>query len=148
MSQKLCSIAEWQKADETQRFEGFKRMRKKVHQNEMFRVLECHMSIEETAKLCDVSLMQVKKWDSGKSPIPEIKRKLMEMHRCLKMDHLQWEGWFISNGTLHSPMGFKFKPQMLECLAIMHTTDRKDWLVRKTEYAARHYPRQKRRQRY
>lgn len=111
-------------------------MRRKLHKNELFRVLHCHLSIEETAKLCDVSLMQVKKWDAGYKPIPAIKRKLMELYSFRSLDPIGWKGWYFQHGILHSEMGYKFEPQMLECMAIMNTTDPQRWLVAKTEYAA------------
>lgn len=112
-------------------------MRRKIHKNEVFRVLHCHLSIEETAKLCDVSLTQVTKWDAGYKPIPSTKRKLMELFRLTDLSSIGWNGWKFKNGVLYSPMGFQFQPQMLECLAIMNTTDKQNWLVKKTEYAER-----------
>lgn len=93
-------------------------MRRKIHKNEVFRVLHCHLSIEETAKLCDVSLTQVKNWDAGYRDIPASKRKLMELFRCHTLDHLGWHGWQFQCGELISPMGYRFQPQMLDCMAI------------------------------
>lgn len=106
------------------------------------------MSIEETAKLCEVSLTQVKKWDSGKRPIPALKQKLMMLYALTSLEKIGWKGWFFKNGVLHSEMGYKFEPQMLECMAIMNTTDPERWLVRKTEYAAKNRNKRKRQQRY
>lgn len=103
-------------------FGDSKEMQRKIHKNEVFRVLKCHLSIEETAKLCDVSLIQVKKWDAG-SPIPSVKRKLMELFKCQNLAHVGWEGWQIKCGELISPMNFRFQPQMLESMAILWTND-------------------------
>lgn len=122
-----------------------KKMRRKIHKNEVFRVLNCHLSIEETAKLCDVSLTQVTKWDAGYKPIPTAKRKLMELFRCTNLDHIGWKGWQFKNGILYSPMGYAFQPQMLECMAIMNTTNKESWLVKKTEYAERRRTQKRRR---
>lgn len=104
-------------------------MRRKIHKNEVFRVLHCHMSIEETAKLCDVSLTQVTKWDAGYKPIPPAKRKLMELFRLTDLESIGWNGWKFKNGVLYSPMGFQFQPQMLECLAIINMTDAEKWTM-------------------
>jgi hypothetical protein len=87
------------------------------------------MSIEETAKLCDVSLTQVTKWDAGYKPIPSAKRKLMELFRLINLEHIGWKGWSFKNGVLYSPMGFSFQPQMLECLAIINMTDAEKWTI-------------------
>lgn len=99
-------------------------MRRKIHKNEVFRVLHCHLSIEETAELCDVSLTQVKNWDAGYKPIPPAKRKLMELFGCYDLTRIGWKGWRFQNGELISPMGFRFQPMMLECMAI--TRDNSD----------------------
>lgn len=97
-------------------------MQRKIHKNEVFRVLTCHLTIEETSKLCEVSVMQVKKWDSG-SPIPSVKRKLMQLFKCHNLDALGWEGWQFRCGELISPMNFRFQPQMLESMAMLWTND-------------------------
>lgn len=94
----------------------------KIHKNEVFRVLKCHLTVEETSELCDVSIAQVRKWDKG-SPIPPAKRKLMELFKCADLESIGWAGWRFQHGELISPMNFRFQPQMLECMAMLYTND-------------------------
>ncbi len=96
-----------------------------IHKNEVFRVLTCNLSIEQTSLLCDVSIRRVKQWDKGVS-IPESKRKLMELFTCVKLDHVGWSGWFFRNGVLQSPFGFTWLPQQLDSFAMDYRMDLSD----------------------
>lgn len=58
--------------------------------NELFRFFECKLTIEETAQICDVNQITVKRWDAGK-PIPKYYQRIMKMYSGLELDHLGWE---------------------------------------------------------
>lgn len=93
-----------------------------THKNEIFRFLECKLTIEKTAQICDVNQNTVKKWDAGR-PIPAYYEKIMKTYAGINLDNLGWHGWRFEHGKLVSPMGYRFTPDMLEYLAIMHTPD-------------------------
>jgi len=92
--------------------------RNQIHENEIFRFFECKLTVLETSQICDVDQKTVTKWDNG-SPIPHYYRIIMKTYAGLELDHLGWAGWKFHAGELISPMGWRFKPEMLDYMAIM-----------------------------
>lgn len=94
----------------------------KITENEIFRFFHCRLTPEKTSEICDVSLMQVKKWDSGK-PIPEYYKRLMAIYGGYDLSHLGWKNWKFEHGYLRTPLGYKIKPEQIEYWYIMHSPD-------------------------
>jgi hypothetical protein len=94
----------------------------KITENEIFRFFHCRLSEETCAKICDVSLMQVKKWDAGKT-IPEYYKRLMGIYGGFDLSHIGWKNWQFEHGFLRTPMGYKVTAEQIEYWYIMHSPD-------------------------
>ncbi len=95
--------------------------RTKMTKNEIFRKYLCDLTIEETAKLCFTSVMQVKLWDEGEE-IPQICRRLMKVSKGRESIHPneQWEGFKMNKLRMETPTGQLVTPQeILAGLALL-----------------------------
>ncbi|MUK51445.1 DUF3653 domain-containing protein [Aliivibrio fischeri] len=82
-------------------------------ENYFFRFYKCGLSIEKTANLCFKSVIEVKKWDEGKTIPPECKR-LMRMHTGKKLGvGSNWHGFEIRKNKLLLPTGRELEPQQI-----------------------------------
>lgn len=82
------------------------------------------LSIEQAAKLLQVTSRTVAHWENGVTRIPYSAFKLL---RCLVNGELvpsAWQGWTISGDTLWSPVGRGFKQHELTYLANYFTMAR------------------------
>jgi transcriptional regulator with XRE-family HTH domain len=79
--------------------------------------LTSRLTIEQTAKLLQVTSRTVALWECGSSRIPYSAFKLL---RCLAKGDLipeAWKGWTIKDETLYSPSGRSFRVYELLYLA-------------------------------
>ncbi|MBF4333911.1 MULTISPECIES: phage protein [Vibrio] len=73
--------------------------------NYVFREFECHLSEEETAKLCFKSVSVVKGWDRGKE-IPRECKRLMRMAKGRELSACEsWEQFRMHHNRLELPSG-------------------------------------------
>ncbi|MBF4340633.1 regulator [Vibrio anguillarum] len=73
--------------------------------NYVFREFECHLSKEETAKLCFKSVSVVKGWDRGKE-IPRECKRLMRMAKGRELSACEsWEQFRMHHNRLELPSG-------------------------------------------
>ena len=87
--------------------------RKYLTRNQMFRQLECALSVEETAELCCKHLNTVKAWDRGRE-IPECCRRLMRLNAGRVISHSKnWEDFKISHDHIVTPTGETISPQQI-----------------------------------
>jgi len=103
------------------------------HENELFRFFECKLTIEKTSQICDVNQKTVKQWDAGHA-IPAYYKAIMKTYSGLDLSHLGWDGWQFKAGELISPMGWRFTPDMLDYLAIMHSPEAKPDLLQQIKH--------------
>lgn len=83
-----------------------------------------NLSIEQTAKLLQVTSRTVAHWENGVTRIPYSAFKLL---RCLANGELvpcAWKGWTIRGDTLWSPVGRPFRQYELTYLANYFTMAR------------------------
>jgi transcriptional regulator with XRE-family HTH domain len=67
-------------------------------------------SIEDAARLLDVTPRTVRNWESGRARIPYAAFRLLRLHAGAVVSVAGWEGWhFGADGTLWSPEGKRFK---------------------------------------
>ncbi len=86
-------------------------MASKITKNQIFRELECGLSIEQTAELCFKHIKTVKEWDKGRD-IPPCCKRLMRLskRRAVSSEH-NWNHFNIINGRLELPNGRLVTPQ-------------------------------------
>jgi len=65
-------------------------------------------SLNEIARICEVSLKTAKRWKAGQAVPPST--ALMVLQRDLGCFHPAWEGWQIREGVLYSPEGWAATP--------------------------------------
>ncbi|WP_368165983.1 DUF3653 domain-containing protein [Aeromonas sp. R9-1] len=97
---------------------GLDNMERKITKNFIFRWFECGLSIEETAKLCFVSVMEVTQWDEGER-IPSACKRLMRMASGRELPSIferYWDGWRMSGHYLITPAGSRLSRQRLEII--------------------------------
>jgi DNA-binding transcriptional regulator YiaG len=85
---------------------------------------ENRLSIEQAAKLLQVTSRTIAHWESGVTRIPYSAFKLL---RCLANGELLpdvWKGWTIKGDTLWSPVGRPFRQHELTYLANYFTMAR------------------------
>lgn len=99
--------------------------REKTTDNFIFRFFRCGLSLEKTCKLCDVSQKTVEGWDRG-NPIPEHRKRLMELYSGLRLDHLHddWAGWIIRGPWMITPYGEKLRMRDILYMSIQDRPDR------------------------
>ena len=104
----------------------YKRKPFKPIDRERFREIRMlnRLSIDDVAKLLQVSSRTIAHWESGATRIPYSAFKLM---RCLTNGELlpqAWKGWVIRGDTLWSPVGRPFRQHELTYLANYFTMAR------------------------
>ena len=78
---------------------------RKMSKNYVFRVFECGLTIEETAKLCFKTVRTVKLWDEGK-PIPPECRRLMRMTSRRELATSEgWKNFRMHKNKMELPSG-------------------------------------------
>lgn len=103
---------------EHMRRKKYKRKPFKPIDREQFREVRMmnRLTIEETAKLLQVTSRTIAHWESGVTRIPYTAFKLL---RCLANGELlpqAWKGWVIKGDTLWSPVGRSFRQHELAYL--------------------------------
>lgn len=99
---------------------------------------ENRLSIEQAAKLLQVTSRTIAHWESGVTRIPYSAFKLL---RCLANGELLpdvWKGWTIKGDTLWSPVGRPFRQHELTYLSHYFTMARY-W---QADYERRNAPKQ------
>lgn len=71
------------------------------------------LTIEDVAKLLQVTSRTVAHWECGSTRIPYAAFKLLRMKANGEFLNQAWEGWTIRGDTLFSPTGRAFKPYEL-----------------------------------
>lgn len=73
--------------------------------NQIFRSLQCNLTIEQTQNLCFKSVRQVKSWDRG-GAIPNECRRLMRLSNGLEISTSdEWKGFMMKHDRLELPTG-------------------------------------------
>ena len=86
---------------------------KDISKNQLFREIECGLTLEETANLCFKHIKTVKEWDKGR-PIPPECKRLMRMYRTRDASkEANWQQFKITNGLLELPTGLLVTPQQI-----------------------------------
>lgn len=81
--------------------------------NQLFREIECGLSVEETADLCCKHINTIKAWDRGRE-IPECCRRLMRLNTGRVISHKKnWEDFKISHDHIVIPTGETISPQQI-----------------------------------
>ncbi len=93
--------------------------------NQLFREIECGLSIVETADLCCKHINTVKAWDRGRE-MPECCRRLMRLNTGRVISHKKnWEDFKISHHHIVTPTGETITPQqILLAQALMYGQDK------------------------
>lgn len=93
-------------------------MERNITKNMVFRWFECGLSVEETAKLCFVSVSEVALWDEG-NKIPDVCKRLMRISTGRELPTVfirYWDGWRMSGHHLITPSGTHMSRQRLELI--------------------------------
>lgn len=100
-------------------------MERNLSKNMIFRWFECGLSVEETAKLCYVTVSDVTKWDAGEK-IPPACKRLMRICTGRELPTIftnYWDGWRMAGHHLISPSGSYITRQRLELIDTFGTDD-------------------------
>lgn len=87
-----------------------------------------NLTINDTARVLQVTNRTVANWERGDARIPYSAYKLLRLKANGEMLHNAWEGWVIRDDTLFSPSGRSFKPYELYYIANYFTMARY-WLA-------------------
>lgn len=86
------------------------------------------LTIDDVAKLLQVTSRTVAHWEFGSARIPYAAFKLLRMKANGEFLNPAWEGWTVRGDSLYSPTGRAFKPYELTYIANYFTMARY-WLA-------------------
>ncbi|NIY94256.1 DUF3653 domain-containing protein [Vibrio diazotrophicus] len=88
-------------------------IRLRYSKNQIFREVECGLSLEGAAQLCCKHINTVKAWDRGRE-IPECCRRLMRLNAGRVISHKKnWQDFKISHDHIVTPTGESISPQQI-----------------------------------
>ena len=97
----------------------YKRKPFKPIDREQFREIRLmhRFSIEETAKLLQVTARTVAHWESGVTRIPYAAYKMLKVLMTYELPGETWQGWRVVGDTLYSPVNRAFREHELTYLS-------------------------------